>query len=198
MPVGRRATGGTGVLVRNPPLVPYARAQTELAHWPDWAMTRFQDAYAAKSGQTDRPPQQRGRARSRGRQCSSPWRRAGGRRHPVGSIPATKREARERSHHASCLRYSDPVRDRSGAVVGRTHRRLPPRDHGRDDLGRGARAPTRPGARARGMPGRGRDRDRHSWELLTGWPRAVAHPRLPVTVGMRIAAHPPRRSGRGR
>ena len=31
-----------------------------------------------------------------------------------------------------------------------------------------------------------------------GWPRAVAHPRLPVAVGIRIATHPARRSGRGR
>ena len=31
-----------------------------------------------------------------------------------------------------------------------------------------------------------------------GWPWVVTHPRLPVAVGMRIAAHPPRRSGRGR
>ena len=31
-----------------------------------------------------------------------------------------------------------------------------------------------------------------------GWPWAVTRPGLPVAVGMRIAAHPPRRSGHGR
>ena len=45
----------------------------------------------------------------------------------------------------------------------------------------------------------GRERAVVPMELrAAGWPRAVTHPRLPVAVGMRIAAHPPRRSGRGR